>query len=151
MKVQDGRRDQVELMVAHSKTTAVASSEEMAQKIAQSIGIPKGVVVCKKLGVDYRLFGGAEEVNPHQGGEKASNKTSAIRQVSAVRRSRRTKGRCKGPQSRKSGIKAMAASAKKATIGAFATREASRQARNAEGRKKQAIHCRGAACGFARR
>ena len=42
-KVQDGMRDQVELMVAHAKTTAVASSEEMACKIAQAIGITQGV------------------------------------------------------------------------------------------------------------
>ena len=73
-------RDQVELMVAHSKTTAVASSEEMAHKIAQAIGIPKGVVVCKKLGVDYRLFGGGEEGNPRQVCEKASNEASETRQ-----------------------------------------------------------------------
>ena len=79
---------------------------------------------CKKLGVDYRLFGGAKAGNPQQGGVKAGNKTSGIRQDTAVKRSRRTKGRWKGPQAKKSGIKAMAASAKRATIGAFATREA---------------------------
>ena len=82
------------------------------------------MVVCKKLGVDYRIFGGAKAGDPHQGGEKASNETSAIRQVRAVRRSRRTKGRCKGPQIRKSGSEAMAASAGKATIVASASREA---------------------------
>jgi hypothetical protein len=41
-QIQDGMRDQVELMMAHPKTSALASSEEMAVKLARAIGIPKG-------------------------------------------------------------------------------------------------------------
>ena len=47
-------------MVSHPKTAALASSQGLADKIAEAIGIPEGVVVCKKLGVDYRLFGGGQ-------------------------------------------------------------------------------------------
>ena len=57
-KVQEGMRDQVELMVSHPKTAALASTQELADKIAVAIGIPAGVAMCKKLGVDYRLFRG---------------------------------------------------------------------------------------------
>ena len=56
--VQEGMRDQVELMISHPKTAALASTQELAEKIAVAIGIPAGAVMCKKLGVDYRLFGG---------------------------------------------------------------------------------------------
>ena len=45
VKLQDRMREQVELMVAHPKTTAVGSSEEVANKLAQAIGIPKGVLM----------------------------------------------------------------------------------------------------------
>ncbi len=59
-KLQEGLRHEVELQVAQAKTAAVASSKEVADKIAQAIGIPQRVAVCKKLGVDHRLFDGGE-------------------------------------------------------------------------------------------
>ena len=50
VKLQDRMREQVELMVAHPKTTAVGSSEEVANKLARAIGIPKRRVDVKKAG-----------------------------------------------------------------------------------------------------
>ncbi len=56
-RVQAGMLDEVELQVAHPKTVALASSQSLAGKMCQRIGTERGVTTCKKLGVDYRLFG----------------------------------------------------------------------------------------------
>ncbi len=50
--------------MAHSKTAALASSQELADKIGQAIGAPQGVMVCKSLVSTTGCLGDAKEVNP---------------------------------------------------------------------------------------
>ena len=56
--MQEGLEENVEMEIAHSKTIVLASNQTVADQIAQRIGASIGVTVCKKLGADYRLFGG---------------------------------------------------------------------------------------------
>ena len=93
-RVQEGMRDQAELMVSHPKTAALASTQGLADKIAIAIGFPAGVVVCKKFGVDYRLFGsGQGTTTPVVGGESRGESLHATRPRGAKKRAPCTKKR----------------------------------------------------------
>ena len=62
----------------HNKTIVLASDQVFADRIAQRIGAPGGgVTVCKKLGVDYRLFGGDVRQPVADTGRTAGKRRSA--------------------------------------------------------------------------
>ena len=105
-EIQKGLEENVDMQVAHNKTIVLASNQVFADKIAQRIGVPSGVTVCKKLGVDYRLFGSQSDQSRPQSGPKRKVKGCSAR--------------CK--RIRRPGLKTMAA--KKVKFGCFATRSA---------------------------
>ncbi len=58
-RVKVGFEKDAKLAIAEAKTVALASSDQLANRIAEGIGKQggEGTVACKKFGVDYRLFG----------------------------------------------------------------------------------------------
>ena len=79
-EMQKGLEEKVEMQVAHNKTIVLASNQAFADKIAQCIGVPNGVTVCKKLGVDYTLFGG-DVPNP----VPAANKNATRKRIRHIK------------------------------------------------------------------
>ncbi len=110
------------MRMAQTKTVVLASSREIADKLASRIGVEKGVAARKKLGVDYRLFGpdGVVVSRPSQKGTRKGCNNNPETGTKAGKK--KTKTQKNG--SKAIGKQALARSQKKKERGSFATREA---------------------------